>query len=235
MLFGNSQRDVCLRNDFSAKMTDLILNIPLVNYTSQANPKHLSFQVCSLSWTWHSHMKHLSSNTLWDLTCGVQIYKAKVNKWSSSHLILPNERRCERVEEIGLIASSNCTSGGLFCLLPACILLLGCRTAAQSWPNKSIRHQIPSSFCGHPGSTTVCKHAPFSFIQYKALIKVPLNRLGQAAHWNFSPCQSQTESAGWTFSALKTGPFWISIEIYPSATLRQMPGVKQESQRKSIN
>lgn len=216
-------------------MTDLILNIPLVNYPSQANPKQLSSQVCSLSWTWHSHLKHLSSNTLWDLTCGVQIYKAKVNKWSSSHLILPNERRCKRVEEIGLIASSNCTSGGLFCLLPACILLLGCRTAAQSWPNKSIRHQIPSSFCGHPGSTTVCKHAPFSFIQYKALIKVPLNRLGQTAHWNFSPCQSQTESAGWTFSALKTGPFWISIEIYPSATLRQMPGVKQESQRKSIN
>lgn len=158
-------------------------------------------------------MKHLSSNTLWDLTCGIQIYKTKVNKWSSSHLTRLNERRCERPEEIGLIASSKCTSGDLFCLLPASILLLGCRIVVQSWPNQSISQQTSSAFYWHPGSTTACKHAPFSFIQYKALIKVPLNRLGQAAHWNLSPCQSHTESAGWAFSALKTSPFWISIKV----------------------
>lgn len=152
-------------------------------------------------------MKHLSSNTLWDLTCGIQIYKTKVNKYlSSSHLTGLNERRCERPEEIRLMASSNCRSGDLFCLLPASILLLGCRIAVQSWPNKSISQQSPSAFYWHPGSSTVCKHAPFSFIQYKALIKVPLNRLGQAAHWNLSLCQSHMESAGWT-SSWKTGPF----------------------------
>lgn len=39
---GNSQRDVGLGNDFSAKMTDLILTISLVNYPSQASPRYLS-------------------------------------------------------------------------------------------------------------------------------------------------------------------------------------------------
>lgn len=150
----------------------------------------------------------------------------------SSHLTRLKERRCQRPGGVWLTARSDCTSADLFCSPAAIIFLFGCRIVVQGWPNKSISQRTLSAFQWHPGSTTIHKHAPFSFIQYKALIKGPPNRLSSGCSLEFEPLSIMQEVCWLDIFGTENSPFLISIEIYPSATSKQAPGKKPESPKK---
>lgn len=153
----------------------------------------------------------------------------------SSHLTQLKERRCQRPGGVWLTARSDCTSADLFCSPAAIIFLFGCRIVVQGWPNKSISQQTLSAFQWHPGSTTIHKHAPFSFIQYKALIKGPPQRLGSGCSLEFEPLSVTLEVCWLDIFSTENSPFLISIEICPSATSKQAPGKKPESPKKKKN